>query len=115
MLLDVAARCIAEAHADRHLAVGQIELGQVLRHVAAGGDARGRAERFGGTPSSAARSGTGVITISGCTRLAEEVTFARPGIRASSRSTRLGDVCQQIRIVARQADLQLLAEATEAE
>ena len=38
------------------------------------------------TPSSAALSGSGWIMISGCTRLAFEVTFTRPAPRIS-RST----------------------------
>ncbi len=46
--LPVAARALLELHADRHLPVADVELGEVGADVADGGDAHGFRDRLGG-------------------------------------------------------------------
>ena len=66
------------------------------------------------TPSSAARSGNGSMRSSGCSRLADDCTFVRPALRATPLDL-LRNGVEQARVVAREADLHLLAEVAGAE
>ncbi len=67
------------------------------------------------TPNSAARSGSGRMTISGFSRLALDVTLLEPGHRAQIALRRRGCFVQPLGIVACKRELQLAAVAHSAE
>ena len=90
---EIAPRLERQLHADVDLAVGQIQFGQRGVVVAGGRDVHGFADAAAVTPSSAARAKSGVIRISGRSRLAVDVTLPRPGMARRSRATSCAARC----------------------
>ena len=105
-LVDVRARGIVQPHADRDLPVRQVQLGEVVGDVAAGGDAR----RLADGRSRHAQFGCAVrprpddqLRLHQAGAGAD--TFENPGTARISRSTCARGRSQQVRVVARQLDL----------